>query len=184
MLFRNRHRVALLLVAVFLVALPALAGDRDEARRIVVVDDQGHEQTITLNDNQIELVVTTEDGTEVHAFDMDALAPVIDEAMGTALVGLEEAMAALREADLEIHVDDDMLTIEHGDQVRAVNVTMLARTIDEALSGFFANLDGTRHRHRVAATDDLDLETEALREEIAALQDELRQLQAELQRSR
>lgn len=169
----------LAVVLLFALVLPSLAGDREDTRRIVVIDDDGHEQTITMHDGQLELVMTSDAGSEVHAFDMEALAPVFDEALTTAMAGLEEALVAWQEADIDIRVEDDMLTIEQGDRVQAVNVKMLAHTIDEALSGVFAGLEHPRGWHEVAE-DDLDAEMTSLRAEVEALQEELILLREEL----
>lgn len=180
----QRLLAALALVA--LVPLVALAGTDPEPRRITIVDGDGHEHVITLSGSAIE-VVSEEDGElSVHAFDFAGLEPVLDDVLDEAMTGLDEAMAELEALDLSISVDGDMIVMEHGDAVHAVNVQFLSETVGEMIGEVMAEFDGSvtididDHDH--GGWQDLDRETEELRAEVRALKKELKELTEELAR--
>ncbi|MEZ4387882.1 MAG: hypothetical protein R3D98_09955 [Candidatus Krumholzibacteriia bacterium] len=170
------------LAGLLLLALVSagLADERDGDGRLVIVDDHGGQQVITLRGNAIEVVSEGPDGESVRVFDLAALEPILDEAVGSALAGLSSALDALRAEDFHIDLDQDMITVAHGDQVRAVNVRALARTIDQVLTEALADLDGACGTSQVRAAADEDVETAALRQEVADLKVELQRLQEEL----
>jgi len=167
-----------------LVTVPALAGDDDEVRQITIVDDEGNEHVISLSGTSIEVVTEADGEVSVHAFDFEGLEPLMEDVVASVSMELDDVMSELEDLDLNISIDGDMVVVEQGESVHAVNVQFLSETVGELLGGVLADFDGGVHVHIDENEDDFDVETKALQAEVRALKKELRLLTEELSRQR
>lgn len=181
-MFRQTHSIWLIL-ALLLVGSAAVAGEPDCRQRVVIVGEDGDEATVTLTGSRLQ-VVTIEDGDQaVHEFDFSCLGGLIDEAVTSAMVGLESALEDLEREEISIHMDDmDQIVISHGDQVAAFNLQVLAAQLEQTLAHFHVDLE--RELGAIEFVDGADEQDEAeqLREELDNLKAELDRLRGDLQR--
>ena len=169
-------RQVLRIVVVMAVALPAAAGGEPatpaapEGRTIVVTGDDGGTVSVDFRDG--ELTVVSEEGgkTSVHVVDMEQVGTLVAE-------GLEGAMEALRDLQLDVHVGaDNRIAISHDRETIEVDINAILAEVHTALEQGFAGFDNdvwvdTRARDR----DEQDL-----RRELRELKRELRELRREL----
>ena len=106
----DRLRTTVLcILTVFALTAVALADsvpDHDGGR-LVVIGENGDHATVTLDGSRLH-VVTVEDGdVAVHEFDFTLLGEIFDDAFGAALEGVDEALDALEDQDLNISFCDD-----------------------------------------------------------------------------
>jgi hypothetical protein len=168
----SRHimRFALLLL---LIALPAAAtaADRND-RSFVVVGDDGDRVSLTIEGGELTLV-TDEDGrTSVRIVDLEQIGTLVSQ-------GLEDALAAVRDMQLEVHMGgDNMLAFSHDDETVELDVNALVQEIGEMLQHGFAEVE---HGDWVVSRDRDRTEAE-LRRELRDLKREMRELRRELER--
>lgn len=169
--------VGLLGLSVVLAAAPTATAETGRPHRVIIIEDDGAQHTITLDGSSLEFLSQEDGGETVVAFDLAALGPVIDEAVAGALAGLDGALAALD--DFDVRVEDDVLAIRQGDDVTRVDLEDLGRRIDIARQEMRRELA----HEGIVIGDARDRTGEAadLRAEIAALQAELTQLRADLE---
>jgi len=174
-----------LILSLVLVASLAVAGERDCQQRLVIVGDDGNEATVTFNGNRLRVVATEDGNSSVHEFDFSCLEGLIDEAVTSAMAGLEAAFEDLERQEISIGMDGpDQIVISHGDQTAAFNLEVLAAELERTLADI--HLDFGRELEPdefVQITSEQD-EAEQLREELDNLKAELARLRSDLQRVR
>lgn len=151
----------LMLLALGCVLAGPAAGDGDSPGRLVVVAGDGVTHTLSFDGEMIEVVSEGDGRSSVHAFNMVALAPVIEEAVTSALASVDVSLASL-----------DLGGIE--DICADIDLSSLDDMLDELDNDLVIDLSGD-------SWQDLDEETRALREEMAALRRELADLKQQLE---
>jgi hypothetical protein len=175
---RVRHlapRAFLLVTVTLCVALPAGADAENPAgedRGIVVVADDGARVSVEFRNGELSIVREEDGRTSVSAVDVEQIGRLVAD-------GIEDAIAALRDAQLDLHVGvDNRIEISHGGETVEVDVDAILAEVGAALEQGFAALedDGwveTRDRDRTEAE---------LRRELRDLKREMRELRRELER--
>jgi hypothetical protein len=152
-----------------LTTVAAFAGDDGGKHNVVVVGDDGDKATFTIDGSR--LTVTAEDGDDitVKEIDLAEISALVDDALDGALVGLESALDALAESDIQVRVDP-----EHRIVVSADGETT---TIDlqEMMDAVSAAMDKVE-----VETDDQSADEVELQREIDALRAEIDKLRSEL----
>ena len=169
--------VGLLGLLVVLAAAMTATAETERPQRVIVIEDDGAQHTITLDGSSLEFLSQEDGGETVVAFDLAALGPVIDEAVAGALAGLDGALAALD--DIDVQVEGDVLVIRQGDDLTRVDLDDLGRRVDIAMQEVRRDLQ--REGIVIGGLSDHDDATADLRAEIAALQEELARLRADLE---
>jgi len=170
-----RRRVVTVAVLSILLAPAVLRADEPEpagprADTVVIAGEDGHSLRLTLDGPELTIVTEDEDGTTTRIVDMEQIGMLVRG-------GLEEAVAALRDAQLDVHVGrDNRLDISHGDQTFEVDVDTILGQVREALRGVDAldAEDWSSVRQR-------DLSDEELREQLRELKREVRRLRQKLE---
>jgi len=179
----RQNRSIWLIFTLLLVASLAVAGERDCQQRLVIIGDDGDEATVTFTGNRLQVVAIEDGSRSVHEFDFSCLEGLIDEAVNSAMAGLETAFEDLERQDISISLEDaNQIVISHGDQIAAFNLEILAAQLEQTLANinfdFGRELGGSEFVHGA----DEQSETEQLREELDNLKAELARLQSDLQR--
>jgi hypothetical protein len=163
-----RLALAFLLLAGGLLAVSASADTTvDSPQRVVIIDDDGVEHVVSFDGAMLEVVTGDGDDVSVHAFDLAALEPLIDEAITTALAEVDLALASIDSESIDRALD---AIREHLDG----DLTIDLQGLDD--------LDATGWDR--TAHDELERETRALREDMARLRAELDQLTERLRDER
>ncbi|PID81797.1 hypothetical protein CSA17_03235 [bacterium DOLJORAL78_65_58] len=139
------RRLPLIGMVLFLTAGAALADDG-----LVVIEDNGDETVVIIDTEQLGRLIGTR----------------VDEA----LANLDEAMATMKDLQLEIRLGhDNMISVETADEAFAVDLDDVFHKAETALE---------------TALEDWDTETADLERELEGLKKELHRLQRELVRTR
>jgi polyhydroxyalkanoate synthesis regulator phasin len=166
------RKLPLILLALTLAATAALADDHviKLDRQIVITDDADTETTVRLDDGRLQIVVGGPGEQAVHEFDLDRLGVIIDQAVGSAMSGLEEAL----DEDLTISVENGhLINVKQGDRACGFDARLLVREIQRSLGSIQNDIQRELgHRHGVHQDSE--------RDEMAELEAELDRLKAEL----
>lgn len=152
------------------LAAGAAAADEPGAETFVV---KGDDQTVAITIDGGELTVITDgaEGRTVRIVDLEQVSLLAEDA-------LAEAMAAVRDLQLDVHVGaDNRLEFSGGDQTWEIDVNAIAGEVARALQEGFGDLD-TAGWHGVHERDNTEAE---LRAELEALKAELARLRGEME---
>ncbi len=181
----NRLATLVLVAAGLLPLLPsgAAAGSAQE-QGLVITDDAGNHARVSVTGDRIEVVTVEGGATSVHTVDLGELDLAIDEAVDSALAGLDVALAELRDRDVSVVLDEGLLTVSEGQRVCTVDVATMLGELESGLQGLFAGRGELSPRIRVITDDEHDHEAAQLRDELDSLKAEVDRLRDDLQRLR
>lgn len=164
-------RLSILVLGLALLAgHPALGGDDGGKRNVVVVGENGEKATFTLDGSRLTVTAEEGDDISVQEVDLAEIAAMVDDALAGAMVGMEAALDALAESDIEVRMDPDHQLVVRAD---GESTTI---DLDEVMAAVAAAMDD------IAVEFDADTADEgALEQEIADLRAEIESLRAELQ---
>ena len=181
---RQSFSIWLILTLVLATSL-AFAGERDCQQRLVIVGDDGDEATVTFSGNRLQVVAIEDGDRTVHEFDFSCLEGLIDEAVTSAMAGLEAAFEDLEQQEISIGMDGpDQIVISHGDQMASFNLEVLAAQLERTLADIHLDFDLELEPDEFVHDANERNEAEQLREELDNLKAELARLQSDLQRVR
>lgn len=149
---------------------PALAGDDGGTRNVVVVGENGEKATFTLDGSRLTVTAEEGDDISVREVDLAEIAAMVDDALAGAMAGMEAALDALAESDIEVRMDPDHQLVVRAD---GESTTI---DLDEVMAAVAAAMDDIAVEFDADAADDGELE-----QEIADLRAEIESLRAELQ---
>ena len=177
MLTRNAIRIVFVVAA---CAAPAAAsGDQSPASAaprgstIVVTGDDGATVSVDFRDGELTVVSEEEGKTTVRVVDVEQVGALVAE-------GLEGALAALRDLQLDFHVGaDNRIAFSHDQETIEVDINAILGEVHTALEQGFAGFDNdvwvdTRGRDR--GEDELRRELRALKRELRDLRRELEEM--------
>ncbi len=108
-----------------------------------------------------------------------------DQAVTSALAGLDQTLAELRARDVSVVLQEGFLTVSEGDRVCTVDVATMLAEVESGLQGMFVGMDGELPVRRGVHHDDgQDHEAARLRDELDSLKAEVDRLRDDLQRLR
>ena len=171
----------LLMLALFVFALPALAGDKDE-HRITIIDEDG-DTYICVYDDDTMRVYNEETGEEVADVDFKEIEEAIEEAMEEVEDALESAFESLADLDIDFHFGDgdNHFRLELDDEDFDIDFDDLFESIGDALDDI--DFDAIHHRrgHRIRISGDQD-DVQDLVKEIEALKAEIKDLKKDIEK--
>ncbi len=156
---------------VLLAATATFAGDDGGKRNVVIVGDNGEKATLTLDGSRLTVTAEEDGDISVREVDLAEIAAMVDDALAGAMVGMEAALDALAESDIEVRVDPEHRVVVHADGAStAIDLDEVMAAVSEAMDGIAVELDGNGEDE-----EQLQQEITALRAEIDALRSELKQ---------
>ena len=172
-----RRRLALAAVLTVLLAPAVLRADEPEPAdrtddTVVIGGKDGHGLSLRLDGTELTIVTDDEDGKTTRIVDVEEVGKLVRDS-------LDEAFAALKDAQLDVHMGaDNRLDFSHGDETVEVDVDAILDQVRDALQGLDA-LDAldTADWSRVG---DRDRSDDELRDQLRELKREVRRLRHEL----
>ena len=160
----------LLLPAVLRAAEPEPDPADTKADTFVITGEDGHSLCLKLDGPELTIVTDDENGRTTRIVDVEQVGRLVRSS-------LEEAFAAVRDAQLDVHMGhDNRLDFSHGDQTFEVDVNAILGQVREALQG----IDGL-DTGDWSAVRDRDRSDEELRDQLRELKREVRRLRKELE---
>jgi diacylglycerol kinase family enzyme len=147
----------------------AFAGDDGAKRNVVVVGENGEKATFTLDGSRLTMTAEEGDDISVREVDLAEIAALVDDALAGAMVGMEAALDALAESDIQVHVDPDHRIVVQADgESTSIDLAAVMDAVSAAMQEMAGEFDAD-----AADEGELQREIAELRAEIEALQAEL-----------
>jgi hypothetical protein len=152
-----------------LTVYPALAADHGATRNVVVVGENGEKATVTFDGSRLTVTAEEGDDISVQEVDLAEIAAMVDDALAGAMVGVEAALDAFAESDIEVRMESDhQLVVQADGKSTTIDLGAMMAAVAEAMDDIAVEFDAD-------AADEGELE-----QEIANLRAEIERLRAEL----